>query len=107
MQSTNIIADDSLAYFKISTVTTSKNIGAQAPGAVIPPGTTRILITCETQAVRIRDDGTAPTATTGWPIAVGTTFEYTAKQMGQLAVIEQTPSAVVHVWCFGVRSAAG
>jgi len=49
----------------------------------VPAKSRRAIITAETQAVRWRDDGTAPTATVGMPVAVLTPFEY----LGDLAAI--------------------
>lgn len=58
----------------------------------VPTGATRVVITCEAQAVRYRDDGTAPTATVGMPLAVGTALVYDAT-VSALQIIEQTSGA--------------
>jgi hypothetical protein len=44
---------------------------AAAIGLATPPTARVARIICETQAVRWRDDGAAPTATVGMPLAVG------------------------------------
>jgi hypothetical protein len=49
-----------------------------------PAGATYAVITVEGAAVRYRDDGVAPTATVGMPIAMGGTTTYS----GPLAAIE-------------------
>lgn len=54
------------------------------------------LIRCETQAVRYRDDGTAPTASVGMPLAVGDVLEYDG-DMKKIQFIEQTASAKLNV----------
>jgi len=54
------------------------------------------LITPETQAVRWRDDGIAPTATVGMPLAVGVTLSYDG-DLNKLRFIEQTASAKLNV----------
>jgi hypothetical protein len=100
MQSTQI-SDDSLGYAKMTTLSTAKNINTVVG---IPAGCTRILLQPETQAIRIRDDGTNPTAGVGFPIAVGTIFEYNAKNLTQLVAIEQVASTTLHLWFFGTRS---
>ena len=53
-------------------------------------------VTCETQAVRWRDDGTAPTASVGMPLAVNTAFAYDG-DLSKIRFIQQTASAVLNV----------
>lgn len=62
----------------------------------IPKGATRAYITTETQAVRYRDDGTAPTATIGMPLAVAQTLVYSGT-LSKIQFISQTAGAVVNV----------
>ena len=54
------------------------------------------LITPETQAVRWRDDGTAPTATVGMPLAAGVTLQYDG-DLKKIQFIEQTASAKLNI----------
>jgi hypothetical protein len=54
------------------------------------------LITPETQAVRWRDDGIAPTASVGMPLAVGVTLQYDG-DLTQIKFIEQTASAKINI----------
>ena len=54
------------------------------------------LITAETQGVRWRDDGTAPTASVGMPLAAGVTLQYDGDLTG-IRFIEQTASAKLNV----------
>lgn len=49
----------------------------------IPTGAAEALVICETQTVRWRDDGVAPTSTVGMPLTANTAFPYT----GNLSVI--------------------
>lgn len=67
----------------------------------IPAGTALILVTPQTQAVRWRDDGTAPTATVGYPLAAGSELRYDARSMAALRFIEQTASAAINVVYYG------
>lgn len=67
----------------------------------LPAGTSMIMVVPESQAVRWRDDGTAPTAAIGMPLAVGQTLVYTAKNMSALRFIEQTASAKINVAYYG------
>lgn len=54
------------------------------------------VIVCETQAVRWRDDGTAPTASVGMPLATGVTLQYDGA-LSQIQFIEQTASAKLNI----------
>jgi hypothetical protein len=60
-------------------------------------GTPRIaIITPETQAVRWRDDGVAPTASVGMPLAAGVTLQYDG-DLSQIKFIEQVAGAKLNV----------
>jgi hypothetical protein len=50
----------------------------------------------EAQAIRYRDDGTAPTATVGQPVAVGASVTYTGA-LSKVQVISQTSGAKLNV----------
>ena len=54
------------------------------------------LITPEAQAVRWRDDGVAPTATVGMPLAVGVTLQYDG-DLTQIQFIEQAGGAKLNI----------
>lgn len=54
------------------------------------------LITPESQAVRWRDDGVAPTASVGMPLAAGVTLQYDG-DLSKIRFIEQTASAKINV----------
>lgn len=54
------------------------------------------LITPEGQAVRWRDDGVAPTASVGMPLAVGVTLQYDG-DLTQIRFIEQTGGAKINI----------
>lgn len=53
-------------------------------------------IVAEVQDVRWRDDGTAPTATIGMPLAAGVPFPYDG-DLTKIQFIEQTAGAVLNV----------
>lgn len=61
------------------------------------------LITCipEGQGVRWRSDGTDPTATVGYPLAIGVEQSYNAEQSTRLKFIEQAASAKLNVYYWG------
>lgn len=104
MSQQNLIADVDLGYAQLTSIDSSTLISTASFGgaaAGIPPGTKMILMMPQTQAVRVRSDGTAPTATVGYPVAVGAEMRYTAGQFAALRVISQTAGAAVNLWAFG------
>jgi hypothetical protein len=62
----------------------------------VPVGATMALIVAETQAVRWRDDGTAPTASVGMPLVTGTSLSYDG-DLKAVRFIQQTASATLNV----------
>ena len=62
----------------------------------VPVGATLALIVAETQAVRWRDDGTAPSATVGMPLATGVSLSYDG-DLNAVRFIQQTASATLNV----------
>ena len=54
------------------------------------------LITPDTNGVRWRDDGTAPTSSIGMPLAAGVTLQYDG-DLSKIKFIESTASAVLNV----------
>ena len=62
----------------------------------VPGGATMALIVSEAQAVRWRDDGTAPTASVGMPLAVGTSLSYDG-DLKAIRFIQQAASATLNV----------
>ena len=61
-----------------------------------PAGASFAVINPETQAVRWRDDGTAPTSSIGMLLAVGDEFTYQG-DLTKIQFIEVTSSAVLNV----------
>lgn len=68
-----------------------------ATGLTVPPGTSFAIITVEGQPVRWRDDGVNPTATVGYPLAVGQELRYTAAQLSVIKFIQQSATATINV----------
>lgn len=54
------------------------------------------LIIAETQGVRWRDDGTAPTASVGMPLSPGIPFQYDG-DLNKIRFIEQAASAKLNI----------
>ena len=58
-----------------------------------------VLITHEAQALRWRDDGVAPSATVGMPLAVGVTLQYDG-DLTQIQFFEQAGGAKLNISYF-------
>lgn len=86
-----------LGYQQITSLSSAQNLTVPTNG---PLGSkqqpTVAYIICETQAVRWRDDGTAPTASVGMPLATGVPFPYDG-DLTKIQFIEQTASAKLNV----------
>jgi hypothetical protein len=74
---------------------------SSATALTVPAGTALAIVIPQTQAVRWRDDGTSPTATIGYPLAVGSELYYDSASISQLKFIEQTASAAINVCYYG------
>jgi hypothetical protein len=81
-----------------STLVSTAQFAGLAAG--IPIGTTKILINCAAQAIRWRDDGTAPTAAVGYPLATGVDLVFTG-DFNKLRLIAQVAGAVVNMVAYG------
>lgn len=97
------VADRPLGYVQAAAgaVDTAVTLASLLPGGVVPPGTCMVLITPEAQAIRFRDDGTAPTTAIGFPLAVGTSLQYTGGNLPGLRLISQTAGAIVNIALYG------
>jgi len=62
----------------------------------VPTGATMALITPESQAVRWRDDGVAPTSSVGMPVAVGESLNYDG-DLSRIRFIQQAASATLNI----------
>ena len=83
-----------LGYNQITSLSTAVGLGTVPTGAVIA------LISAEAQGVRWRDDGTAPTATVGMPMAAGQEFQYTVVDFTKIKFIQQISGAILNVAWF-------
>lgn len=91
----------SLGYVQITGPDAATTIASAFPGGVIPLGTVMLQIIVATQAIRWRDDGTAPTAAIGYPLATGVEMKYEAADFPRLTVISQVAGAIVNVVAYG------
>lgn len=69
---------------------------ASATGLVPPASATIAEVTVEGAGIRYRDDGTAPTASVGVPVATGNSFQY-AGDLTAIQFIQQTSGAIINV----------
>lgn len=83
-----------LGYQQISSFSTAQKWN-------VPVGTTLALVQCETNAIRWRDDGPAPTATVGYPLAIGSELSYDANGWATMQFIPQTGNAVLDIIYYG------
>ena len=85
-------------YQQITSLSAAASLTVPASGAV--PGGSQApkycLIIAEAQAVRWRDDGTAPTATVGYPLAVGVEMKYEGN-LKSIQFFEQAASAKLNI----------
>lgn len=74
---------------------------SSAIGFTSPPATARkAVLQVFTQNVRLRDDGTNPTASTGLQLVPGNTYTYTG-DMSAVRFIEETSSATMEIAYYG------
>lgn len=77
------------------------NNGVVVPLAITTSNPARIaIIQTEGQAIRYRDDGTAPTATVGMPLATGTVLSYEG-DLSTIQLIAQANNANISVLYYG------
>lgn len=72
-----------------------------ATALTIPAGCSVVMIQAEAQAVRWRDDGVAPTAAIGYPLAVGADLYYESDRLGAIRFIERAGGAILNVSYYG------
>lgn len=91
----------SLGYFQGAAGSVdSATLLSALTGGTIPAGTCLVLITVAAQAIRWRDDGTNPSTTVGYPLAVGVELRYDSADFPRLALISQTAGAIVNIVCY-------
>ena len=87
-----------LGYQQISSLraATGLTVPSKDPVTGLNVMPTIALITPESQGVRWRDDGSAPTASVGMPLAAGVTLQYDG-DLHKIQFIEQTASAKLNI----------
>lgn len=94
-------AEVPLGHFQPAAVDAATTLTSIVGAQVAARGITLVLVTPQTQAIRWRDDGTAPTAAIGYPLAVGSELRYTGQGLANLQFISQTAGAIVNVAVYG------
>jgi hypothetical protein len=88
---------DRLGYEQITSLSSAATL-------TVPAGTQFAMIQAESQNVRWRDDGTAPTASVGMILAAGSTLEYDGSSFASLKFIEVAASAKLNVTYWGTET---
>jgi hypothetical protein len=70
---------------------------SSAAGLTVPAGATYAVIQCETQNVRWRDDGTAPTSSVGMKLTVAPDLLIYDGALSSIKFIEEAASAKLNV----------
>ena len=87
----------SLGYQQITSLSSAQSLTVPArDGLGNKQQATIALITPQTQGVRWRDDGVAPTASIGMPLAAGVTLQYDG-DLTRIQFIEQSASAALNI----------
>lgn len=79
-----------LGYQKLTGLSAAKPL-------TVPNGATSALVIAESQAVRWRDDGTAPTSTDGMQLAVGVPTWFHSANLANISFLELAASATLHI----------
>lgn len=91
------LTDKCIGYVQMTSVDAAT--GLTFPSSVISGGVMNpnfVMIVPEAQAIRWRDDGVAPTATVGMPLAVGQLLAYDG-DLNKIQVISQVAGAKVNL----------
>jgi hypothetical protein len=92
--STPVLPLQPLGYCRLTSLDSAAKLSACAGG--IPASATIAWIGVESQGIRYRDDGTAPTASVGFPIAAGGTLFYVGT-LSAIELVQQNAAAIVDV----------
>ena len=94
----NQLGLDALGYTQVTNVSAATGVGT------IPAGTEVVMLQCETQNVRFRDDGTSPTASVGMLLVTNTIYTFTASNVAAMKFIETTASAKLNILFYGRKA---
>lgn len=86
----------SVGYQQSSSVATAQTL-AQLFGAAVPTNADYVVVQCETQNCRWRDDGVAPTASVGNLLTAGDSIVVRRGQFSKFQIIQVAATAVVNV----------
>lgn len=89
---------DFLGYQQLTGLSSVKSL-------TVPAGCSLALVTPSGQPVRWRADGTDPTASVGYPLAVGAEVRWNGANLAAVEFIETAASATLDVVYFGTKTA--
>lgn len=84
-----------LGYCQLTSLAVATGLATCSGG--IPVGSTFVEICNGAVALAYRDDGTAPTAGVGMPIAAGVCFQYAGFPLSAISVIQTAANGVLNV----------
>jgi len=90
---------EALGYTQITNLAAAVGLGT------IPAGTEVVMLQCETQNVRYRDDGTNPTSSVGMILVTNTIYTFTVAQLAAMKFIEAAASAKLNITYYGLKRA--
>lgn len=79
-----------LGYQQITLLSTSTAL-------TVPTGATQVLVKVSGAVVRYRDDGTAPTASVGFPVDPGSVISYRVSPLSAVRFIQAAPTATLDI----------
>jgi hypothetical protein len=87
-----------LGYCQITATSSAVAVAtANCAHGSVPTDATVADVIIETQGVRYRDDGTAPTTTVGMPLATGTEKIFAEQNFGAIQFIATTAGAIIDI----------
>ena len=86
----------SVGFKQTTSVSAATAMTGLAPSGTVPATADFVMIQCETQNCRWRDDGTSPTASVGNLLTAGDTLIVRRSQFANFKIIETAASASVN-----------
>jgi hypothetical protein len=97
------VAPRALGYVQVAVggVDAAATLTTLLGAAIIAKGPTFVVLKASAQAIRIRDDGTPPTAAIGYPVPVNTEVMIDCAQLGATSIIAQVAGAGLDILAYG------
>lgn len=104
---TTFTGERSLGHFQSAAVDAATTLVSIVGAPIAAKGIVLAIVQPQTQAVRWRDDGVAPTAAIGYPLAVGAELRYTGVNIQNLQFISQAAGAILNIVVYSHQGVAG